>query len=130
MNLVFILLSLVGVSYLITFLMLRFCLSKNIFDIPNSRSSHIKQTPRGGGVSIVLTFFIAVLTMIDLPKELLLPLLVQVLRLQQLDFGMILVMFLYCGNLHYILSQLSGHCIGWVVFRSFSFSHYQFIVLD
>lgn len=54
--------------------MLRFCLSKNIFDIPNSRSAHMKQTPRGGGVSIVLTFFIAVLTVIDLPKELLLPL--------------------------------------------------------
>ncbi|WP_458128148.1 MraY family glycosyltransferase [Pseudomonas sp. Z2-11] len=37
----------------------RYALSKNIIDIPNSRSSHKIPTPRGGGVSIVVSFLLA-----------------------------------------------------------------------
>jgi Fuc2NAc and GlcNAc transferase len=35
--------------------------SKSLLDIPNSRSSHASPTPRGGGVAIVLAFFVAIL---------------------------------------------------------------------
>jgi len=36
-------------------------LAMNILDIPNKRSSHEKPTPRGGGLGIVISFFIGVL---------------------------------------------------------------------
>jgi Fuc2NAc and GlcNAc transferase len=32
----------------------RFAFSRNLIDVPNSRSSHVTPTPRGGGVAIVL----------------------------------------------------------------------------
>ncbi|MDR6956356.1 Fuc2NAc and GlcNAc transferase [Pseudomonas brassicacearum] len=37
----------------------RYAIKKNIIDIPNSRSSHIVPTPRGGGVAIVISFVVA-----------------------------------------------------------------------
>jgi Fuc2NAc and GlcNAc transferase len=40
-------------------------LQKNILDIPNARSSHAVPTPRGGGISIVLTFLICVLLLTE-----------------------------------------------------------------
>lgn len=46
----------------------RYALSRSIIDIPNARSSHALPTPRGGGMSIVVTFLLAlpVLAAIDL----------------------------------------------------------------
>ena len=38
-----------------------YAISKNLMDIPNERSSHSIPTPRGGGVSIVVTFLIGLL---------------------------------------------------------------------
>jgi len=41
-------------AFLFTWLLRRFALTRNLVDIPNSRSSHVLPTPRGGGVAIVL----------------------------------------------------------------------------
>ncbi|MDY6823169.1 MAG: glycosyltransferase family 4 protein [Thermodesulfobacteriota bacterium] len=43
-------------SVLLTWGLRRYALSHSLIDIPNERSSHEIPTPRGGGVSIVLTF--------------------------------------------------------------------------
>lgn len=42
----------------VTFLLARLGVRKGVVDIPNDRSSHSASTPRGGGVAIVLSFFI------------------------------------------------------------------------
>lgn len=47
-------------SFLLTALLRVYALKKNVIDIPNERSSHTIPTPRGGGVSIVLTFLAAI----------------------------------------------------------------------
>jgi Fuc2NAc and GlcNAc transferase len=44
-----------------TGLMRRYALQRNLLDVPNSRSSHTLPTPRGGGVAVVLSFFLAIL---------------------------------------------------------------------
>ncbi|MFO2464107.1 glycosyltransferase family 4 protein [Pseudomonas sp. 15FMM2] len=46
----------VFVSFILTAALRRYALAKSIIDVPNARSSHTVPTPRGGGVSIVLTF--------------------------------------------------------------------------
>lgn len=46
------------ISLIVTALIRRYALAKNIIDVPNSRSSHSIPTPRGGGVAIVLTFLL------------------------------------------------------------------------
>src|SRR6266852_5934191 len=43
------------VSAVMTGVVRRFALSQGVLDIPNERSSHTIATPRGGGLSIVLT---------------------------------------------------------------------------
>ncbi len=45
-------------SALLTYLVRLYALKRSILDIPNHRSSHETPTPRGGGVAIVVTFFI------------------------------------------------------------------------
>jgi Fuc2NAc and GlcNAc transferase len=47
-------------SLVLTYLLRIYALKNNVIDIPNSRSSHTQPTPRGGGVSIVLTFLAAI----------------------------------------------------------------------
>ena len=50
---------LVGVfvaSWLLTYYLRRYALRNSLVDIPNARSSHSIPTPRGGGVSIVVSF--------------------------------------------------------------------------
>lgn len=42
-------------SYVITRLYIRYALNRGVIDTPNARSSHSVPTPRGGGVSIVIT---------------------------------------------------------------------------
>ena len=44
-------------SFSFTAALRRYALARSIIDIPNARSSHSVPTPRGGGVAIVLSFF-------------------------------------------------------------------------
>lgn len=48
-------------SFLLTGVVRRYALEKNILDIPNERNSHIIPTPRGGGLSFVLCVLTAML---------------------------------------------------------------------
>ncbi|EEP91694.1 MraY family glycosyltransferase [Yersinia kristensenii] len=45
----------------LTYLLRRYALKNNIIDKPNSRSSHLVPTPRGGGVAIVVSFLIGII---------------------------------------------------------------------
>lgn len=47
-------------SYLLTWLTRVIALRRNILDIPNERSSHLVPTPRGGGIAIVITWYIGI----------------------------------------------------------------------
>jgi Fuc2NAc and GlcNAc transferase len=47
-------------SFVFTYLIREYALKKNILDIPNDRSSHYMPTPRGGGLAIVVSFFIGI----------------------------------------------------------------------
>lgn len=47
-------------SWLVTGLVRRYALARSWFDIPNSRSAHQLPTPRGGGLSFVCCFLLAV----------------------------------------------------------------------
>ena len=44
-------------SWSLTYFVRQYALKKNIIDTPNERSSHTSPTPRGGGISIVVTFY-------------------------------------------------------------------------
>ena len=60
-------------SMLLTWVVVRYALHKNMLDIPNQRSSHDEPTPRGGGLAIVLTFLGAILILFllnGIPKPL------------------------------------------------------------
>ncbi|EIU1460160.1 glycosyl transferase, partial [Pseudomonas aeruginosa] len=48
----YLLLAAAGVSGLLTGLLRRYALARSLLDTPNSRSSHVVPTPRGGGVAI------------------------------------------------------------------------------
>lgn len=56
MSIIWMLLASLLISFLLTGYMRHYALKKNIIDNPNERSSHTIPTPRGGGVSIVITF--------------------------------------------------------------------------
>ncbi|CNI46086.1 polyprenol phosphate:N-acetyl-hexosamine 1-phosphate transferase [Yersinia frederiksenii] len=47
-------------STILTFLLRLYALKNNIIDTPNSRSSHVIPTPRGGGVAIVISFLVGI----------------------------------------------------------------------
>ena len=49
-----------GLTLLLTGFFRRYALSHNLLDIPNVRGSHSVPTPRGGGVSIAITFLLLV----------------------------------------------------------------------
>ncbi len=49
------------VSCLLVGALYRYALAKNLIDNPNERSSHNVPTPRGGGLAIVLAFFMSLL---------------------------------------------------------------------
>lgn len=59
MNIMWYLLLAGAVSWMLTGLFRRYALGKKLIDNPNERSSHSVSTPRGGGMSIVFTFLIA-----------------------------------------------------------------------
>ncbi|MBH3350794.1 MraY family glycosyltransferase [Pseudomonas putida] len=46
-------------AWLMTGMLRRYALSRSLLDIPNERSSHTLATPRGGGLSFVITFLVA-----------------------------------------------------------------------
>lgn len=48
------------ISLFLTELIRRYSLKKNLLDTPNERSSHSIATPRGGGLSIVITFLLVI----------------------------------------------------------------------
>ncbi len=45
-------------SFLLTFFFRKIAIKKSILDIPNNRSSHSIPTPRGGGLAIVISWFL------------------------------------------------------------------------
>ncbi len=45
-------------SFIITFFYRKIAIKKSILDIPNDRSSHSIPTPRGGGLAIVIAFYV------------------------------------------------------------------------
>lgn len=49
-----------ALSFVLTILVRKIAIKKAIMDIPNDRSSHTVPTPRGGGLAIVLTWFIGI----------------------------------------------------------------------
>jgi UDP-N-acetylmuramyl pentapeptide phosphotransferase/UDP-N-acetylglucosamine-1-phosphate transferase len=51
------------VSFILTWATKRFSLKNRILDIPNERSSHSEPTPRGGGLAIVITWYIGITIM-------------------------------------------------------------------
>jgi len=51
-------LALFALSLVLTYTIKKYAKQKSIIDIPNERSSHSIPTPRGGGLAIVITFFI------------------------------------------------------------------------
>lgn len=50
-------------SWLLTGLVRRYALSTNMLDVPNSRSSHVIPTPRGGGLAFVVCFLLAMMVL-------------------------------------------------------------------
>ena len=55
MNFLFIFL----LSLILTGVLRRYALHKNVMDLPNARSSHSVPTPRGGGLAVVISFSLA-----------------------------------------------------------------------
>lgn len=47
-------------SYWLTGKIVSYALQKNMLDLPNQRSSHMVATPRGGGLSIVVTYCLSI----------------------------------------------------------------------
>lgn len=52
------------VSFFMTWAFRVYAISRSMFDIPNSRSSHSVPTPRGGGLAIVCSFIIALIILL------------------------------------------------------------------
>lgn len=59
-SIIAILLVVLSCSVVMTGLMRRYAISKRMLDVPNTRSSHHTPTPRGGGVAIVVSFYIGI----------------------------------------------------------------------
>jgi Fuc2NAc and GlcNAc transferase len=59
------------VSWGLTFILIRYAITRSLLDIPNERSSHSVPIPRGGGVAIVVAFtsVLPFLTMSDLLSQ-------------------------------------------------------------
>jgi Fuc2NAc and GlcNAc transferase len=58
------LISCLTLSIFLTFALRRIAIAKDIMDIPNDRSSHSVATPRGGGLSFVITFCFALIVLV------------------------------------------------------------------
>src|SRR5476649_1754847 len=51
------------ISFILTWCLRVYALKNNVIDVPNQRSSHSVPTPRGGGVAIVISFLIGLVTL-------------------------------------------------------------------
>jgi UDP-N-acetylmuramyl pentapeptide phosphotransferase/UDP-N-acetylglucosamine-1-phosphate transferase len=51
------------ISIFITFFFRKWALRKSILDLPNERSSHSVATPRGGGIAIVVSFYLGLIVL-------------------------------------------------------------------
>ena len=60
MNFAFILPVLVFLSFILTYLIRHIAIRYKVLDIPNERSSHSVPTPRGGGLAIVISWYIGI----------------------------------------------------------------------
>lgn len=56
-------------AFVLTALVRRYALSRNVLDVPNARSSHRVPTPRGGGVAIVASFLVGLVVLVVLGAE-------------------------------------------------------------
>lgn len=63
-NIVIFCILLLILSYAATYIVRAFALKHKIIDIPNKRSSHTVPTPRGGGIAIVLCWYIGITYML------------------------------------------------------------------
>jgi Fuc2NAc and GlcNAc transferase len=61
---IILLLGCLTISIFLTFALRRIAIAKHIMDIPNDRSSHSVATPRGGGLSFVITFCFALIVLV------------------------------------------------------------------
>jgi Fuc2NAc and GlcNAc transferase len=61
MSNIFILIIVFIFSFGLTFLVRKWAIHKSILDHPNDRSSHTNPTPRGGGIAIVITWFLGLI---------------------------------------------------------------------
>lgn len=52
------LIAILTFSYFVTLFYKKWAVKKSIIDIPNERSSHTIPTPRGGGIAIIISFYI------------------------------------------------------------------------
>ncbi|NIF31086.1 glycosyltransferase family 4 protein [Enterobacter sp. Cy-643] len=50
-------------SFILTWCLRAYALKNNVIDIPNQRSSHSVPTPRGGGVAIVISLMVGLITL-------------------------------------------------------------------
>jgi Fuc2NAc and GlcNAc transferase len=66
MTLLWVFLLVGSTSWVLTGLLRRYALAKNLIDEPNERSSHSVPTPRGGGIAIVLTFLVGLVILWEL----------------------------------------------------------------
>jgi len=48
-------------SVVLTYVIKAYAMKKAVFDIPNERSSHSRPTPKGGGLAIVIVFYLGLL---------------------------------------------------------------------
>ena len=60
--------SVLFISLALTFFVRKFALKKQILDIPNERSSHTIPTPRGGGLAIAISWYLAITVLYFLGK--------------------------------------------------------------
>lgn len=60
--------SIIIVSFVVTFFVLKYTLKQQILDIPNERSSHTIVTPRGGGLGFVIIFLLSLCILVYLGK--------------------------------------------------------------
>ncbi|MCT4638578.1 MAG: glycosyltransferase family 4 protein [Bacteroidales bacterium] len=51
------------ISFILTYLVRKAAIKKSILDIPNHRSSHSVPTPRGGGIAIMIAWYVGVITL-------------------------------------------------------------------
>ena len=56
----YILVTVMIFSWMLTWLLRRYALARNVMDVPNQRSAHSVPTPRGGGVAFVLSVLVAI----------------------------------------------------------------------